>query len=160
MLLNYTTNVKASKTIGEISEMLQDGGASAVLMEYDKDRRVKGISFKLHTTFGEIPYSLPANVEAVILAINSEIKRESAIVARRNGYNRKVPRRLFNDRDQAERIAWRIVRDWLEAQLAIHQLGAAKLEQVMLPFAVDDSGKTLFERMVERGSLALPAHEG
>jgi hypothetical protein len=139
--------------------MLQEGGAVAILLENDEDKKISAISFRLKTTFGTVAYSLPANVAAVILTLNAKIREENERVSRGRGYKRKIPVRLFNDRAQAERIAWRIVKDWLEAQLAIHQLGSAKLEQVMLPFAVDETGKTFYERLVERGSLALPAHE-
>jgi hypothetical protein len=67
-----------------------------------------------------------------------------------------IPRHLYNNKQQAERIAWRIAKDWLEAQLALETIGGAKLEQIMMPFAVQD-GKSFYAHMLERGSLALPA---
>lgn len=154
-LLNYTTAVPATRSIAEITRMLQEGGASAILLENDSERRICAVSFKLKTSFGELPFSLPANVGAVILALNGQIKAETERQRRAPGYRRRIPPSLFNNKDQAERIAWRIVKDWLEAQLAIHELGAAKLEQVMLPFAVDETGQTFYARLVMRGNLLL-----
>ncbi len=154
-LLNYTTEIPAQKSIGEIVTMLQTGGATAILMETDGSGAINAVSFKMKTTFGEQAFSLPANVAAVQLAINAQIKAEGEALRMRKIRVRRIPFRLLNDKAQAERIAWRIVKDWLEAQLAIHQIGAAKIEQVMLPFTVDESGRTFYARLVERGNLLL-----
>ncbi len=40
---------------------------------------------------------------------------------------------MVNIRDMRD-VAWRIVKDWLEAQLALLQSRQVKLEQVMLPY--------------------------
>ncbi|MDX2187756.1 MAG: hypothetical protein SFV32_12545 [Opitutaceae bacterium] len=146
-LLNYTTEIPASRTVAEIYALLSEGGARAIMSEYDGSQKPTGICFQLITTFGPIMYRLPANVTAAQTVLNAMTKRTG---------RDKIPDRYYNDRDQAERVAWRIVRDWVEVQLAIHQLGQAKLEQIMLPFAVTPDGRTYYERVVERGSLALP----
>jgi hypothetical protein len=39
-------------------------------------------------------------------------------------------------RKQAERIAWRICKTWLEAQITLINLEQAKLEEVFLPYLV------------------------
>lgn len=157
-LLNYTTEVPSSRSITEITRMLQDGGASAIMLEHGPDREITAIGFMMETTFGRMPFNLPANVPQVILTINAEIRAETAKVNQRSNYKRKIPQRLFNDKAQAERIAWRIAKDWLEAQLAISQVGSAKLEQIMMPFAMI-GGKSFYQRMIERGTLALPSSE-
>lgn len=156
-LLNYTTEVPASRSIAEIIKMLQDGGASHIMMESGPDRETKAISFVLQSTaFGSVSYTLPANVAAVILAINGQIKAETETQRRSTRYKRRIPSSLFNNKAQAERIAWRIAKDWLEAQLALAAIGSAKLEQIMLPFA-NVVGGNFYERLVSRGSLALPS---
>lgn len=151
-LLNYTTEVEASKSRGEIMAMLQTGGVTAILLENNGAGEIEAISFRMKTFFGELGYRLPANVAAVTLAINEQIKSEGRGSYRRK---RKIPLNLMNNKEQAERIAWRIVKDWLEAQLAINTIGAAKLEQVMLPFAVDETGETFYSRLLTRGTLLL-----
>jgi len=156
-LLNYTTEVPASRSIGEICTMLQEGGAQAVMMENNAAREIVAVSFTLQTTWGRVPYQLPANVAAVIVTLNAQIRAETVRVNQGRGYKRKIPQRLFNDKAQAERIAWRIAKDWLEAQLALEQIGGAKLEQIMMPFARLVDGRSFYEHVVERGSLALPA---
>ena len=154
-LLNYTTEVPATKSVAEITRILQEGGATAILFLYDPEKRISAIQFKLLTTFGETAFELPANISSVSLAINGQIKAESEAIRQRKKRSRNIPLRLFNDREQAERIAWRIVKDWIEANVAVNQIGAAKLEQVLIPFAVDESGKTFYQRLVDRGGPLL-----
>jgi hypothetical protein len=157
-LLNYTTEVPAGRSIAEITQILQEGGAQAIVLENAPDHTVSSVSFLMTTTFGRIPFKLPVNVPAVMATLNDEIRTEDAIANKRSRYRRKLPRNLLNNRAQAERVAWRIAKDWLEAQLALAQIGSAKFEQIMLPFA-DMKGKSFYQRMIERGSLALPAPE-
>ena len=58
---------------------------------------------------------------------------------------------------QARRTSWRVVRMWLEAQLALIEAGLVDLPQVMLPFMIDDEGRTVYQRFLEREQLALTA---
>lgn len=150
-LLNYTTEVPASRSIAEILEILQNAGASAIVMQYDADKRVSEVHFRINTSFGETAFAMPANVGAVTLAINAQIKEESQKLRERKIRVRRIPSRLYNDREQAERISWRIVKDWLEVNLAMNTIGSAKLEQVLIPFAVDHTGKTFYQHLIERG---------
>jgi hypothetical protein len=53
-------------------------------------------------------------------------------------------------KEQAARIAWRIVKDWLEAQLAMIEAGLVDLQQVFLPYAQDATGRTFYKLMRER----------
>lgn len=153
-LLNYTTEVAATRSINEIINLLNAGGAAAVMIENNGAREIEAISFQLDVApFGRVAYRLPANVPAVILRVNQQIDWETKNP--RRGKDRKIPLRFKNNKEQAERIAWRIVKDWLEAQLAINEVGSASLAQVMLAFSVDASGKTLYDRLVDRGSLLL-----
>jgi hypothetical protein len=153
-LLNYTTEVPAGRSIADICLILQNGGASAIMLQNGEDRTVTAVSFMMETTFGRVPFKLPANVPAVMATLNAEIHAEDLIVRKSVRYRRKIPKHLLNNRAQAERIAWRIAKDWLEAQMALAQIGSAKFEQIMLPFA-DVGGKSFYSRMVERGTLAL-----
>ena len=47
--------------------------------------------------------------------------------------------------EQAAKVAWRIAKDWLEAQSALIDAQLATLDEVMLPYLIDgNSGKTLY----------------
>ena len=49
------------------------------------------------------------------------------------------------DREQAERVAWRIVKDWVEAQMAILESEMVQIDEIFLPYMVNNDGQTLFE---------------
>ena len=68
--------------------------------------------------------------------------------------DQKVPRRLVSQ-PQAVRVAWRIVRNWVEAQLAIIETRMVKTEQVFLPYAVTRDGKTLYEHVEKNPQFLL-----
>lgn len=56
----------------------------------------------------------------------------------------KVPYRLTTQ-EQATRVAWRIVRSWVEAQLAIIETGMVAAEEVFLPYRLVGDGQTVYE---------------
>jgi hypothetical protein len=138
-LLNYTTSVPVGRTIGQIQGLLVEAGARQVMTEYDPVGRATGIAFAVETAHGARTFVLPVNsvrVEAVL-------KRD------------KVPNR-FATPEHAERVAWRIVKDWVEAQLAIIRTEMVTLDQVMLPYMRSGSGQTMYELYLNQ-QLALPA---
>lgn len=129
-ILNYTTSVSVERSVAEIQKKLVKASASAILSEYENGV-ISHISFKVKTEHGDISFRLPANIDGVFAALrrdNKAIKRE-----------------------QANRVAWRIVKDWVEAQLAIIEAGMATLPQVFLPYAQTRNG-TVYE-CFERGGM-------
>lgn len=60
---------------------------------------------------------------------------------------------------QAERTAWRNIRDWVLAQMAIIEAGMAQMDEVFLPYLTDHAGKTLYQ-VYQSGQLALGSGEG
>lgn len=146
-LLNYTTTIEVEKTVGEIYQLLARGKAQAILSEYDGAGNVTAIAFRSQTQFGIVSFRLPANVQAAAQVLKSQ------------AYAKQIPRRFINDVPQARRVAWRILRQWIEAQLAMVQLGMTKIEEVFLPYAQDETGRTVFEKLQESkfAGLALPA---
>lgn len=146
-LLNYTTEISVEKTIGEIYAMLSRSKIQQIRSDYDGAGNVTAIAFSVMTSHGVIPFLLPINVRAAAAVLN------------RQAQARAIPRRFINDVDQARRVAWRIVRQWLEAQLALVTLDMAKIEEVFLPYAQNSEGKTVFEVFTESkfNGLALPA---
>jgi hypothetical protein len=62
-------------------------------------------------------------------------------------------RNQFYGYEQAYRVAWRNILDWVQAQMALLEIGMAKMEEVFLPYMLDQQGQTLFERMEQRGFL-------
>lgn len=150
--LNYTTSVPTLRTVGEMQAMLGLAGATAVAVQY-VDGGPAGISFGLRMPAGDVEtFALPVDVDAVqrLLTVQeSEGKLASA----------KKARGSFTSRAHAERVAWRVAKDWLEAQLAIVEAQLVTLDQVMLPYLVLDhaTGTTLYDRYLEQGQRAITA---
>jgi hypothetical protein len=77
-------------------------------------------------------------------------------LARTGGERDARPSELarYQTREHAADVAWRVVLNWLEAQLALIAADMAKLDQVMLPYLAVDGG-TLYE-IIRDQHLALP----
>lgn len=137
-LLNYTTQITTTKSIAEIQAMLARAKATAMLTEFDGAGNVTALSFKVQTKFGLMPFRLPCDPRAVQAVLNQQVR------------DRKIPKRFLNDMDQARRVGWRIIKDWLEAQLAIVETEMVTIEQVFLPYAQTETGATLYEALQAR----------
>ena len=142
-LLNYSTQIAVEKTITEISKSLAQAKAQAVLTEYDPDGVLTAISFRVMCPYGLMSFRLPANVDKIFAVITRD--------------KRITPK--LRTREQASRVAWRIVKDWLEAQLAMIRAEMVTIEQVFLPYAQNGAGVTLYEALKagQFNGLALPS---
>ena len=127
-LLNYTTTIAVAKTVGEIHGLLVQAGARQIATEYSSTGSPLAIAFLSETVAGPRRFLLPVNAERV----QAVLKRE------------KMPPKYLTI-EQAERVAWRIVKDWVEAQLAIIRTEMVTLDQVMLPYMKGDDGRTMYE---------------
>jgi len=130
-ILNYTTSINPEKTVAEIQTKLAKAGAQAVLCEYDEDGIMKAISFRIKIPNDVLSFRLPSNIEGIYRKLID---------------NPKVPRKL-QSHEQATRVAWRILKDWLEAQLAIIEAEMADIKEVFLPYMQNQQGQTLYERV-------------
>lgn len=138
-ILNYTTSVPASRSIGQVQDLLVKGGARAIMSEYGSDGTASGISFAIDTEFGTRTFTLPVHVDKV-----------EAVLERQ----RLAPR--FSTFEHAERVAWRILKDWVEAQLAIIQTEMVTIDQVMLPYMRAQGDRTVYELVVDQQLVLDP----
>lgn len=142
--LNYTTTIASVKTIGEIQTMLVKHGADAVAIRYEGQEPC-GLSFQLPTPHGDRGFTLPVDIDAVWKVLVGQRKRG------------EIRSDRLATREQAARVGWRVVKDWLAAQLAIIEAQMATLDQVMLPYLHADGDRTLYEVYREREQKALLA---
>ncbi len=142
LIKNYTTDIPVERTVVEIQKILSENGANAIAIEYH-DGAITDIFFKVKRNGQELPFRLPAKVEGVYQALWGG-KEEWEYIRYGAGWRQK-----------AERIAWRICKTWLEAQITLINLEQAKLEEVFLPYLVMAGDKTLFE-MMEQNQFLLP----
>jgi hypothetical protein len=139
-IANYTTTVTARKSIGEIQGMLVDHGAKHILIDYENEEPV-GLAFMIATPYGDTGFRLPANIDAVQKVLDRQRVRSHV------------------DRQMAARVAWRILKDWIRAQIAILETEMVTIDQIFLPYMqTGKDGKTLYQVMLDH-HLQLPRGE-
>ena len=124
-LLNYSTKVDVYTTLGAIQGQLVKHGAKKIMQDYDEQGHIFSLSFLINTPTGFRGIRLPANVDAV-----------QKVLAKQ---------KIKCDREQAERVAWRIIKDWVEAQMAILESEMVQMDEIFLPYMVNNDGQTLFQ---------------
>jgi len=131
-LLNYSTTVPAHRTAQQIQNVLVKHGAKSILSEYGDDGALTALAFQVETRCGLVTIRLPVAPEPVLQVLEKQWERG------------QVPRRYVNQ-EQAVKVAWRIVKDWVEAQMAILETEMVRMEQIFLPYVVTPGGQTVFE---------------
>lgn len=142
LIKNYSTSIPVEKTLQEIHKMLAENGARGIATEYDDKGQIKDVFFKIILNGKELPFRLPSKPDKVY----------NALFAGKQGQYAYGEQRHKN----AEMIAWRICKTWLEAQITLVNLEQAKLEEVFLPYFVTGENQTLFEKM-EKDQFLLPS---
>lgn len=147
--LNYTTTIPVTQTVGECQAILGSAGAASVAVHY-QDAQPAGLSFSLVTPHGERAFTLPVNIDGV---------HQVLVTAERNGQFASLRKKqgTYTSREHAARVAWRVVKDWLEANLALVAAQMATIDEVMLPYLHVDGDRTLWQAYQEREQAALSA---
>lgn len=130
-LLNYTTTIGVHKTLGEIHETLATHGAKKVMYDYDDNGHIVSLSFSVSTPDGDRGVKLPANVTAIYEVLKQQKK---------TGKIKTNP-----DYAQAERVAWRIIKNWVDAQMAILESEMVTFEEIFFQYQLNGKGQTLFQ---------------
>ena len=139
-ILNYTTTVDSFKTVSEIEYILMKHKAKSIMKNYDGES-ITGLSFLIDTGFQQIPVRLPVKVDECVEVLKREKKNSprSSIKA---------------TREQAERVAWRILKDWIEAQMALLDIEMAEMQEIFLPY-IEIQGQTIYEKLEQKNFLLL-----
>lgn len=142
-----TTEIPATKTAGQIQELLALSGADAVEIKYDRGQ-ASGIAFRIIRNGHPLQFALPIRWQAVY-----RLMQVAKVKSRSGGRVKKV------NEGQARRTAWRQVLRWIEAQLALIDTNIVEIEEVFLPYMqVDPDGTTFYQKAIKAGDLpALPA---
>lgn len=147
---NYTTKISAAKTAAQVQELLAAHGANRVMVEYDQGHP-RAVSFEILTDFGLRQFTLPVDVEAMHALLKAEKK---------SGRLPSISASLAQDPIHAERVAWRVVAEWLRAQMTLVASKMAPIDQVMLPYLVTDTGRTLYSAYRDQQIAVLEAGRG
>ena len=131
---NYTTKVDVYQSLGEIQGALAKNGARKIMIDYDEKGNPVGVTFGINTPQGSLGFLLPANIEGVLKVFAKQ--------------------KIKTDRQQAERTAWRNIRDWVLSQIAFVEAGNVEVDEVFLPYLTDGKGRTLYQ-VYQSGQLLL-----
>lgn len=131
---NYTTSIDVYKTLGEIQGELASHGARKIMVDYDGSGQPVGVTFGIETPEGPRLFCLPANIDGVRAVFEKQKVRAAP--------------------GQAERTAWRNIRDWIMAQMAIIEAGQVDMVQVFFPYLSDHTGRTVYQ-MYQGGYLQI-----
>jgi len=135
-LVNYTTTISTERTVMEIEKILAQFGASHIYKMYD-NAECSAIAFKYPFQNDSLSFTLPMNAEAI-----------HKILKRRN-----IPKKLQSI-EQARRVGWRIIRQWIQAQIALIDINAVSFEQVFLGYIYDEKRNiTFYDKVIENKLL-------
>jgi hypothetical protein len=142
-LMGYTTTVAVGKTLGEIQRLLARHGARSIQTDYDAAGEPIALAFQIETKLGPVGYRLTANIDAVLAVL-------------RDQHDRGRVQRRFVSREQAGRVGWRILKAWIEAQLALLETRMVALDELLLPWQLVEGGITVYQAISERRYRMLP----
>jgi len=133
------TKIPPEQTIGKIEGLLAATRCLGRSQKIYEDGRVRAFHFELEVPGGEpIAYMLPARIDPVF----DSLQRKRAVKFRKKGEER--------DREQAIRTAWRQVLRWIEAQLALIDVGMVDPREVFMPYMAINKDQTFYQVIQER----------
>jgi len=133
---NYTSQVSAKRSIDYIETQLVKHGAKTIVKLYDTEKKINGIWFVIESENGDIPYKLPARV------------KKCEVILKSNLGPRTRPETRKKISQQAERTAWKILSDWVEAQMAMVELSQIEITEIFLPYIYDHkTNQTFYEKI-------------
>jgi|SRR6056297_675530 len=136
VLKNYTTSISVEKTMMEIEKILASHGASHIFKMYNDDHQPMALAFKASINGQLISFKLPMEEDKILRVFQIEVNKG------------KLPKKYYSDKDQARRTGWRIIKDWVVAQMALIEIHVVKFEEIFLPYIYDEvNNKTLFEKL-------------
>jgi hypothetical protein len=145
-----TTTIPADRTAAEISACLVQAGASTIHTRYENGK-ISGLDWSMRVGPAEIRFAMPARVEPLYQTF---CKRKNTTWGDRY-FNAREKAKIL---EQAERVAWRQLLRWVQAQLAMIEVGMVKSAEVFMPYMQQADGRTFFEYF-EAKQLSLPAPE-
>lgn len=130
---NYTSSVSADKSILDIERILIAMGARNIAKEYDRFGKVDAISFSIPRGEGIVPFKLPAKRDAIKKLFMQKYRRHSKS-------------QVEQCAAQADRTAWKNMKEWVELQATMIELEQVEFMEVFMPYIYNmQQGKTIYE---------------
>lgn len=141
-LKNYTTKVPAERSLAEIQKALVGAGADSIMIGY-VGGQASSIQFMLSIAGTGISFRLPVEIDKFrALLVSQKVVRAK------------------KDHEYVRRVAWRCIRDWVLAQLALCATQMVDPGQLFLPYAMTSTGATLYELTMGGQVPLLTSGEG
>lgn len=131
-----TTSISVLRTCAEIEGLLLDHNISEVYKQF-RDKQVEGIAFTIEMNGKRVPFKMPFRWQSIQLLAEQG----------KTGYNKTAEER------QARMVAARIVLRWIEAQLALIEVGMAQMTEVFLPYIMIDPETTFHDHLMSNGNF-------
>ncbi len=147
MIKNYTSSISVDRSVSYIEKKLVQHGARDILKRFGGDGRITGICFNMAVNGLTVPFQLPSKTAAC-----EKILRENLSPRARPETHKKI-------KEQAERTSWKILSDWVEAQMAMIELAQVDFMEVFMPYMFDPTKeKTVYQIAAESNfKKLLPA---
>jgi hypothetical protein len=130
---NYTSSVNADKSILDIERILISMGARNIAKEYDGFGKVDCITFSIPQGESIVPFKLPAKREPIKKVFLKQYRRPSKAQEEQCAA-------------QADRTAWKNVKEWVELQATMIKLEQVEFMEVFMPYIYSmERGRTIFE---------------
>jgi hypothetical protein len=136
---NANTHTDYWKSLSEIHMILAKGGADHINVRHEAGIPV-GMSFTISIDNFPINFMLPVHIDGLAELLKSD----------RHG---RMLRGAKDFDDKVLRVGWRIVKDWVDAQIAFIEARKAEdrlraLATAFLPYAVNTNGVTLADKIL------------
>jgi hypothetical protein len=143
-----TTEVPAERTALEVSAELIKAGATQIASSY-ADGKVIGLRWTMKVNGVNALFEMPARVDPVYQIFKNR--------NRNSWLSEKDKQRM---REKAERVAWRQLLRWVQAQNAMLETGMVQPMEVFTAYWIPPGQeRTLFQTMMEQQFKALAAPE-
>ena len=146
MIKNRTSSVAPEKSINQIEKTLIGMGARNIAKEYDGFGKVDSITFSIsHPTMGGgvIPFKLPAKRGPLKKIFMQQYRRPTRLQEK-------------SAEEQADRTAWKNIKEWVELQATMIKLEQVEFMEVFMPYVyVLDKGQTFYETLKDNGFKQL-----
>lgn len=128
MLLNYSTTQSPSKSILAIQEKLSESNVDQILITYENGVPI-ALSFSKKIGMLTYRFKLPCRYMEI-----HKLLQDNAYPSR------------YRHKNHALAVAWRILQDWVDVQMALVDAHLVTLEEVFLPYQLTQDEVTIYER--------------
>lgn len=138
-ILFYSTSIDPWTTVREIQQILARHGATHSSIK-NKGPFPEAVSFTVDHQGQSLNFLLPCNFEGVLAIMQKD----------------KQLRGAFKNKEQAIRTGWRIVKAWIDSQMAMVEASLFSVpEAFMAHLIIDQSGQTITQKILGGNGLVL-----